>query len=341
MGKPHTDPDQYQAELSDAVDDGGGCAETWNALSDLRTSTVDQAGISRRSVLKMSSAATAASLIPGLSAAEISDGDDILDRTDVSRVMNEAGNPEVDHTEWRTVEIVEGEILNLFVAHTETGALQFFDPRRSEGEDFPELDPETTYYFDDLTKETRRKLPERFKRLPAEVDLALYYWGEEVYASRSATNRESSELNSVIEETDGELETDAVYNEDESAFFVPVGDDKALWLFLDEDHPAEDHQDIHAALREGAYEFEITDSEDRPTSISSHEWLGGSCWGGWATPCVQCVFGSGGCVACAGICSFTGGLGCIPCIVAVCAGTGVTCGCCLSCQSDYHNPICY
>jgi len=45
---PDFDEEQYQNELNDAVDDGGGCAETWETLSEAR----DKFTPDRRSVLK-------------------------------------------------------------------------------------------------------------------------------------------------------------------------------------------------------------------------------------------------------------------------------------------------
>lgn len=49
MEESGPDPDQYQAELNDAVDDGGGCAETWEQLEEMRDE--DHTGTTRRSVL--------------------------------------------------------------------------------------------------------------------------------------------------------------------------------------------------------------------------------------------------------------------------------------------------
>jgi len=46
---PDFDEEQYQNELNDAVDDGGGCAETWETLRRHVMFTPD-----RRSVLKES-----------------------------------------------------------------------------------------------------------------------------------------------------------------------------------------------------------------------------------------------------------------------------------------------
>jgi len=46
--RPDFDEEQYQNELNDAVDDGGGCAETWETLSEAR----DKFTPDRRSVLK-------------------------------------------------------------------------------------------------------------------------------------------------------------------------------------------------------------------------------------------------------------------------------------------------
>ena len=54
MEKSAPDPDQYQAELNDAVDDGGGCAEMWAALSSRR----EEGKLSRRSVLRKAGATT-------------------------------------------------------------------------------------------------------------------------------------------------------------------------------------------------------------------------------------------------------------------------------------------
>lgn len=52
MEESDPDPDQYQAELNDAVDDGGGCVETWEKLSEARGEFTPE----RRSVLKKISA---------------------------------------------------------------------------------------------------------------------------------------------------------------------------------------------------------------------------------------------------------------------------------------------
>jgi hypothetical protein len=54
MERSAPDPDQYQAELNDAVDDGGGCAEMWAALSSRR----EEGKLSRRSVLRKAGATT-------------------------------------------------------------------------------------------------------------------------------------------------------------------------------------------------------------------------------------------------------------------------------------------
>ncbi|TKX59802.1 twin-arginine translocation signal domain-containing protein [Halorubrum sp. ASP1] len=77
MEEPDSDPDfdeeQYQNELNDAVDDGGGCAETWEALSQARRSE----NINRRKILKTAGLATAVGVfgLPGKVSAE-GDGDD-------------------------------------------------------------------------------------------------------------------------------------------------------------------------------------------------------------------------------------------------------------------------
>lgn len=55
MQDDYHDVDQYQNELSDAVDDGGGCAEMWTALTESRKDT----DLSRRSVLRRVGGTTA------------------------------------------------------------------------------------------------------------------------------------------------------------------------------------------------------------------------------------------------------------------------------------------
>ncbi|MUV57065.1 MULTISPECIES: hypothetical protein [Haloferacaceae] len=80
MEKPDSDPDQYQAELNDAVDDGGGCTETWEKLSDIRSSPDPRPGVDRRTVLKIGSLGIATTLVPGVATADnkkdLGDGSD-------------------------------------------------------------------------------------------------------------------------------------------------------------------------------------------------------------------------------------------------------------------------
>jgi hypothetical protein len=71
MEESDPDPDQYQAELNDAVDDGGGCVETWEKLSEKRK----EPALNRRSVLAASSAAAFSLLSVGFLPTEVTAND--------------------------------------------------------------------------------------------------------------------------------------------------------------------------------------------------------------------------------------------------------------------------
>jgi halocin C8-like bacteriocin domain-containing protein len=69
MEESDPDPDQYQAELSEKTDDGGGCVEMWSALSGMREEESNESGVARRTFLKVGSASAFAAFFPGVSSA--------------------------------------------------------------------------------------------------------------------------------------------------------------------------------------------------------------------------------------------------------------------------------
>ena len=90
------DEEQYQNELNDAVDDGGGCAETWEKLSEKR----GEATLDRRSVLAASSAAAFSLLPAGFLPAEVAasnetSNDDSEIHTEVKKLTGSQENKAV------------------------------------------------------------------------------------------------------------------------------------------------------------------------------------------------------------------------------------------------------
>jgi hypothetical protein len=301
--------------------------------------------VNRRNVLRTLGAGGVATVVGAGQVSALADGkEDVVEKEMVRALLAELNDPEVTETTIDAHDLTEDTSMERAEIETKFGTVVYGEV------DDPSAEPEAYFEINNLTKENKSEVPEKYRGLPDSTDLFLVYEDGDIIARRTATSPEREQIAEIVGFTDEESEEMPIlYDSEEGVFETATrgGEEeeaKQYQIDLNESFGVTDHEKTLRALVAEDYSVEVLDladdSDDGGFSIMSG-WEGGDCWGlNFGAPCSQCVFGGGVCAGCAAVCGATGGVGCIPCI-AGCAGTGGACGCCLSCSNDTDNPLCY
>lgn len=189
---PDFDEEQYQNELNDAVDDGGGCAETWETLSEAR----DKFTPDRRSVLKgvgaLGASAVGVSSLGVATAKEKPGNEEIevaLNSDAVQALLEELHYPDVRKNAAKKIkpkiqnadedeELDTDELLSILKLPTKIGDIIY--PLIDQEEGSPVI-------FRFKGKGTR---PGKYNDLPDNVSSGLISDGEDITIVRGATKHE-------------------------------------------------------------------------------------------------------------------------------------------------------
>lgn len=152
-------------------------------------------------------------------------------------------------------------------------------------------------------------------------------------ASRTAVQPEKVALEDITGVSADDMV--ATYTEDGGYFkIIDTEEGGTVLVDVQGDSPSVNEYGVAVLQRR---EVTVTRPGGGPSVQESH------CWDlGWFIsgqgPCVICVQSGVGATACAGVCSLTGGAGCIPCLAVSVPIAGGACGCCLDCADSINAP---
>lgn len=339
MEEPDSDPDQYQDELSDAVDDGGGCAETWEKLSEARR----KSSLDRRSVLKGVGAFGAAALgVSGIGAAtakkkpDDEEIDEALNSEGVQALLDELENPEIRRNATRRIEpkiqgadevddLDEDELISILILPTKAGDIVY---PLIEEEDLPVI-------FRFKGKGTR---PDKYEDLPEGVSSGLIARGDEITVVRGATKHEKDVLLEVTQFDTDEADPKIIKTSEINGFRLFKGFEDAPDRAPEDDPEIDPDLEIFDLLLEDRdiqdevqelFEEDLPNPED--VEVEEVFTAQQSC----LSICTQCIAIIGGaCPACLPFLAFgvAGAVAFILCFTSVCGiALPITCGLCLDC----------
>lgn len=289
MASPDNGTDEAVEQVNKAVEDGGGCTEAWEALSELRK----QNSTNRRDFLRgVGAAGSTAALIsagsmPAVAKRRESSSEEVeaaLKSDHVQSLLTELGNPETGVKEATSRDIIteEGTVVNTTIP-TEIGDIIY-----------TEADIGGTaaqYHFPDSNADN---LPAEYQNIPDETNAGLATEEGKIVFIRGPTEEEQRQLAHLTE-----MEPDNFI----AGFRSSVGGFTVRSL------------DASQAYRVDLDSNQVETLTDDPISNNS---IAPSDGPGW---CQACLAGVGGCVLCSPPCANLGPV-CYGCVIAFC-GAGV------------------
>lgn len=338
----------YQDELNEAVGDGGGCAETWEAISELRA---DQSSspINRRRFVKALATAGSAAAIGGSGigsvAAKIQNKADqrevrkALQTEEVQTLLDELGNPPVQRGKAKRVTAkYEVEKVMEFTALTLPTPLgDIVYGTKSDGA------VEASYLFgetvtkgeDNVPTGLAKKLPEPYQSMPTESDRKLVVTPDETRVFRTPTQSERRELAQITGLA--EKETRGYIDSADDRFYVykPYSEDEngngqgGGLLRIDPSFTDGVYREISPEEFESATAEDVLTTQDYSCMLTCASCLGGLPGG--------CFVGCGG--TCVGVVTVIGIIPCFLCVASVCNAALIACGVCADCADiqDMNN----
>lgn len=235
--------DQYQDELSEAVGDGGGCAETWDRLTSIR----EQATPDRRSVLKSIGAVGASSL--GLSKIGVAASTEDLSEKEIKRALSapsvkillkDLNNPQIQRNAAKkvvpNVETKSEEYPSFIVLPTPIGDV--VTPQTKENHQ-PAL-----FKFNGKGEGAR---PKKYQQIPSGVMAGLIAYDGDITVTRGATQQEKRTL----------LNATRFDEEDENIQLVKTSEINGFRLFQGAGEKEKQSSEFKA------FELELTDRDIR------------------------------------------------------------------------------
>lgn len=319
MPDDNHDLERYQNELSEATDDGDGCAEMWENLSDIRGDN----SANRRSVLKGIGTIGISSLgLSGIASASERENldqdtiEEILSSTEVSAILEELDNPEVKEDRIRNLDIkvedqINADVPTIYIIPTEYGEISY-TKTSNVGEDGIAVAHITG---EDIPKK-------QYPEAPINGVLILRATGDSVFTTRTASRREQVLI---------EQETEYSFDGEGAKLFKIIDSNKYRAIFEDEEGGIPEI-------------YELTVEMDNPGTIESieiepidpFESDGVSVQDSCLNTCASCLGTVGGCLPCwaalPAVVTVAGAVIYLSCITLVCGiALPVFCGQCLAC----------
>lgn len=288
-------------------------------------------GLNRREILKKVgvSAGAVAGASSVVSASNNSQISDPLDNQMVSTILAEIGNPEPDEIHRESV-TAEGGHPKVDFAEIETGLGTL---RYVEADE--EIDGKSSTAYIVLSHPLgrgRNQVPRKYRTAPPRSDVILVYEDGGIVASRTAVQPEKVALEDITGVSADDMV--ATYTEDGGYFkIIDTEEGGTVLVDVQGDSPSVNEYGVAVLQRR---EVTVTRPGEGPSIQESHCWDLGWFFAGQG-PCVKCVQSGAVATACAGVCSVTGGAGCIPCIASIPIAGGA-CGCCLDCVDNADAP---
>lgn len=178
-----TDEKEYSSEVSEAIGDGGGCTEAWEAISEIRNE------VGRRNFLK----GTGSSLLGVLGFSAVTSAKEVdrdvrkaLDSEPVDTILRELDNPAV--TENGAASYVQ-ETTGTRVVEIPTLAGKLRYITRGDGAAFLRLD---------ISSSQNRNIPKKYERFPGENGTLSTKGDEEVEFTRELTKTEQKRVATIL-----------------------------------------------------------------------------------------------------------------------------------------------
>lgn len=321
-----TDAAAMKERIAEAIPNGGGCTEAWEALSSLRSDEDS----SRRDFLKTVSAAGASASLASMGIVRVeADKPQRVEEPEVKRTLGDehvqsliaALNEPRVYTERAALQKGSIGYQSIMMTILPTAVGNIVHGEWSDGTSAAQ------YYF--RTAKKTRELPEKYRNIPRADDAILTAQSGDVVLTRLATQKELQamfhrfEIDSpeeAIAATSSEMEGFHLKAESggelKEAQVTSLGSSVAQTEVADRIAKAENVEMIS--------DSSTTDAEEPTVGTAGLT----NCNEDW---CWRCVKSSGTCAACYGSCFTIVGPACALCIIPLCGATGWACGKCLKC----------
>lgn len=276
-------------EINEAVENGGGCTEAWEALSELRQENTTN----RRNVLKSmgavgsTAALISAGSIPTVAEERKSSSEEIksaLNSNQVQLILDELDDPQIKKGEATSRDMTVSEVtVTNTTLPTALGDVIYTDSTTGE--------TAAQYHFSDHPPEG---LPDRFHDIPSGTNAGIATEGDEVIFIRGPTGKEQDQLAQLTGIESEEFI--AGFRSNIDRFVVRSIDTSAAYQVDLDSRQVE-------SISNKTGNNNVTIMDDGP---------------GWCQACLTAV---GACTACASLCSTPGPI-CYGCVIGAC-GAGV------------------
>ncbi len=344
----------YRDDLNEAVNDGDGCAETWEALSELRadqdsSDSSDSSPINRRQFVRSLATAGGIAAIGSTGLGQVAaktqnkanqhEVREALQTPEVQTLLDELGNPAVQRGKAKRVTAKYGdEQVTKFTAltlPTSLGDIVYGTKGSGEVEASYLFGETVTKKDNTVSTEIAQKLPEPYRSMPAESGRKLVVTPDETRAFRTPTQNERRELAQItglaVEETRGYIDSAddrfyvyKPYSEDENG----NGDGGGL-LRIDPSFTDGVYREVSAEEFKDATAQDVVTAQGYSCTLTCASCLGGLPGG--------CFVGCGG--TCVAVATAIGIVPCFVCVASVCNAALIACGVCADCADiqDMNN----
>ncbi|MFH5802278.1 twin-arginine translocation signal domain-containing protein [Haladaptatus sp. CMAA 1911] len=311
-------------QITEAVDNGGGCVEAWEAMSDLR----EKEQSNRRNFLKGIGAAGAgafglAGMGTTLATAEPSNTEvtQVLRSDDVQTILSELGQPDIDPgtvnklVPENKVDDEQIDSLEVFEIPTDFGTIRYSVNESEAGAQFK-------------FKQTGSR-PQEYRKIPRNIRSGLAATNNELIFIREATTNERQHLDNLIDVDITDDNTEVVKTSDINGFRVVTqakGEKESPTIYdvIFEDRDIADKRG-ELSSNDANYSSDDVSIQQQMVAQGCLSWCVG-CVGVLTTGCPACAW------FCYGVTTVPGAILCIGCWTGTCGIVlPVTCGKCLDC----------